>query len=344
MSNNLMSFFFVLSGFMAMHCNIETDFSDRANATGYIRRRFGKTYPIYILMYLCDLPGAIVSQIQPECGLFWLSLVSQPFLLHSWIGSQHISISNTVGWYLCTLYWLWMAFPFLNVKVVLSTHTWPKIFAIYISSVMVWILMVPFHTDYTKGVPLFRLGEFMMGCGVALTLKSKIHGSIALTGLILFFAYAMLDAQIPDLWSIEQLYGNCTLWTRKHDVLTVNPSVVLSKFSIVWAFVIHWLASSELSNHQTNNVIIRVLQFDFFRHLSSFSLELYLSHFTVAHAIKSLFDAMGIFDWWELDTMIIACYIIAYSLHLCMSQCGCYSRKSKPDHIHRAVEIAQVGV
>jgi peptidoglycan/LPS O-acetylase OafA/YrhL len=54
----LMSFFFVLSGFMAMYTNASTDFSARPAKMDYISRRFSKTYPTYLLWTLlaCRAP------------------------------------------------------------------------------------------------------------------------------------------------------------------------------------------------------------------------------------------------------------------------------------------------
>jgi peptidoglycan/LPS O-acetylase OafA/YrhL len=312
MPDSLMSFFFVLSGFVAMHCNIDVDFSDRSNAWRYIVKRFQKTYPTYILMFFADLPGTIVTRQNPECALFWISVASQPFLLHSWLGSQHISISNGVGWYLCTVYWLWMAFPFLRVRYILSEHAWIKICLLYCLSLMLWLLLAPYNIVYTRAVPVFRVFEFLMGCGVAFTLDSKLPGQLVLAGLAAFFAYCAFDFQSPGLWENEQLYGNCTLWIKRHNQ-GMTPTIILSKFAIVWAVLIHWLACTELHS-QAENAAVQILQFDVFKHLSAFSLQLYLCHYTVARFIETISKAIGIFGWWDFDTMIVACYAVAYAI------------------------------
>jgi len=306
--DNLMSFFFVLSGFVAMHTNMETDFADRACQFAYIIKRMRKTYPLYLLLFLADLPGTVIGQ-DISCPYFWVSLAAQPLLVQPWLGSQHISISNGVGWYLCTLYWLWLFFPFINVRWMLSSTPWLMIYTIYVFSVSVWVALTPYNIIYTRAVPIFRLLEFLMGCGVAFTLDCRIHGLIVLLGLGVFFGYCVLETQME--WTSEQLHGNCTLWIqRKYQ--RVNPTIVLSKFSIVWALLIHWLASKELFSPTAG--IIQLLQHDFFKSLSRFSLHLYLSHYSVACALRSASTALGIFHWWDLDTMIIACYVIAYLL------------------------------
>jgi len=312
MSDNLMSFFFVLSGFVAMYCNKETDFSDCSNAFGFIYRRIKKTFPLYCVLYLADLPATVIGSGNQQCKYFWVSLISQPFILQCWLGSQHISISNGVGWYLCTLYWLWIIFPFMHVRQMLSSYAWLKICVLYFISIALWVVLAPYNIVYTRAVPILRLFEFLMGCATVFTLDhihKRVHGLFAIFGLALFFAYSMFETQLAD--PSEPLYGNCTLWIKKHDQ-TITPTIILSKFSIVWVILIQWLASTELSSPEHHSL----LQHAFFKSLSKFSLHLYLSHYIVACLLKTVSNALGVFNWWDLDTMIIACYVVAYFLSL----------------------------
>jgi hypothetical protein len=76
-----MSFFFVLSGFVAMHSNRYVDFSCMEARVGFVRKRVSKVYPTYLIWCLVDVPGCIVSgwAVASQCWLFWLALASQPF-------------------------------------------------------------------------------------------------------------------------------------------------------------------------------------------------------------------------------------------------------------------------
>jgi len=313
MADSLMSFFFVLSGFVAMYSNTHVDFTIHENVKTYITRRLRKTYPLYIIMYLVDLPGAIITENQGGCVLFWISLASQPFLLHSWLGSHHIAISNGVGWYMCTLYWLWIAFPFLRLQQILSTYPWLKICGLYCVSVCMWIALYQYNILYTRAVPMFRLLEFMMGAAIVFTLKQRVHWGAVTSGLLCFLVYCIFDFQYPEYWENESLQGNCTLWIKRHNQ-AITPTIVLSKFSIIWVMLIHWLAAAELSSQ--GNWVICVLQYDVFKHLSKFSLQLYLSHSTVSYCLRTLFHAIGGLALWDIDVMIIACYTIAYLLYV----------------------------
>ncbi len=55
----LKSFFFVLSGFMAMYTNASTDFSAGPAKMDYISRCFSKTYPMYLLWTLFGAVGGV---------------------------------------------------------------------------------------------------------------------------------------------------------------------------------------------------------------------------------------------------------------------------------------------
>ncbi len=312
-AESLMSFFFVLSGFVAMHCNVDEDFSQLSNAKEYIKRRFRKTYPFYLLMFLVDLPGAILTKNQYGCDLSWVSFASQPLLLQSWIGAYHLGTSNIVGWYMCTLYWLWVFFPCLKVKWMLQSYPWIKIHLMYWLGVALWIVMFEYSLQSTRTVPIFRLFEFGMGCAVEFTLERKIHGVFVMIGLAMFWVYCSLDFQYPDMWYHQPSPSNCTLWPVNRDK-KISPTIVLNKFSIVWAVLIHWLAASELSS--SKNCVVQALQYEGFKHLSKYSLHLYLSHTIVATCIKTIFSAVGLFAWWDLDTLIITCYLVAYAMYV----------------------------
>ena len=176
----------------------------------------------------------------------------------------------------------------------------------YALSNALWIALAPYNIVYTRAVPIFRLLEFLMGCGVAFTLDQKIRGFFAGFGLALFYAYCMFEPRIAS--PSEALFGNCTLWITRNDQ-TVTPTIIISKFSIVWAMVIHWLAATELSGDCTS-----FLHHAIFKDLSKFSLHLYLSHYTVACLIRTISNSIHMFHYWDLDTMIFACYTIAYIL------------------------------
>ena len=320
MASHVMSFFFVLSGFMAMHCNMHTDFSDGCNAKQYIWTRFRKTFPTYLFFYLMGLPGSVLDWHEKGCDLRLLSLASQPVLISPWLGLFHIGQSNPVSWYICTLYWMWTAFPFIPCKTIFACHPWPKLFALYITSIGMWVMLARFYTEHTRSVPVFRTFEFFMGVAVAFTLEHKVHGCMVIVGLMGFVAFCVSDFFGPESWKAPSLSGSCMLWEKtnklweKTNETMVAPTVVLSLFSGVWALLIHWLAATELKAEAS--IMVKCLSFDMFKTLSTFSLEIYLSHFVFTSFVMTIFRPIGALGLWDPALMILACYAFAYAFNV----------------------------
>ena len=309
----LMCFFFVLSGFMAMHTNMDTDFSVVGAKADYIYRRLQKVYPTYIIWILLDTPGNLVYwwDFAAGCPLFWMSIASQPILLHAWLGSSHIGTTNGVSWYLCTLFWLWLVFPFVNVKTLFSARPWMSIICLYVLSILTGVLMSGFYSVNSRELPIIRLFEFLMGCCVAFTLDRPVNGWFVVLPLLCLFTYWVVTYTMPALWYIEDAPKAklCQLWPRQQQQsIILNPTLLLSMFSVVFCLVIHWLASTERSGKGG----FSMLQWDFFKSLSTFSLHIYLSHNAISTFLKFLFNQFGILSWWNTDTLMLACYLIAY--------------------------------
>jgi len=311
LANALMSFFFVLSGFMAMHTNMDTDFTSPGAKTDYIYRRLRKVYPTYLIWLILDTPGHIVHnwEFAAECKLFWVSIASQPVLLHAWLGSFHIGASNGVCWYLCTLFWLWFVFPFINTKNLFASRPWTSIACLYVVSVLSWVPMSGFNPEDSRELPIMRLCEFLMGCCVAFTLDKPINGWWVIPPLLCFIAYCTATYILTDLWAIEDIPPACQLWSRyQQEAVNLNPTLLLSMFSIVFCLIIHWLAATEKNGGQG----ISMLQWSCFKSLSKFSLHIYLSHSVVSNFLKHTSKGLGILDWWSTDTIILSCYFVAY--------------------------------
>jgi len=306
----LMSFFFVLSGFMAMYTNTATDFSAGPARMDYIRRRLSKTYPTYLIWTLLDLPGTIVKHMDfaRQCHLYWVSLASQPVLLQAWLGCYHIGSSNPVGWYLCTLFWLWFLFPFIPVKRLFSTHPWTSVACLYLASITGFLAFAGFSHMNTRSPPPLRICEFLMGCCMAFTLDKPVNGWLPLGGLLAFLAYWISTHVVQDLFHPENVAFTCALWPAVR--WRPDPFSLLSSFSIVWCLLIQWLAASELQ--ERDSTILRILHWECFKSLSTFSLQLYLSHVTIATGLITATVSMGIGDWWSSDSIILTCYGLAY--------------------------------
>jgi hypothetical protein len=309
-SEDFICFFFVLSGFVTMHSNRDTDFTLPGARRAYVVRKLTTAYPVYLAWFLVDLPGTL---LHTHCApaLVGLVLISQPLLLHSWLGVQHIATANIVGWYLCTLFWLWFLFPFLSHKALLSHRPWLRIGGLYAASVLLWaVLLDQFRFDpfYARAVPLFRLPEFLMGCATAYTLDRPLFGGDwAMVLPVLCFVVYCGATFSPEgrLWRRDDtLFDQCVLWPLRPSDAALNPSLFVGKTAPFWCLVLHYLAVREQAGAPRLPVVWDALD------ASSF--HVYISHYTVSYALLSASRLLGLFEWWSLDTLMLACYFVGH--------------------------------
>jgi peptidoglycan/LPS O-acetylase OafA/YrhL len=313
LANALMSFFFVLSGFMAMYTNTQTDFSNTGAKLDYIGRRMKKVFPMYLIWWTLDMPVGLIRSwnLADNCSLFLVSVMSQPVLLHSWLGGIRIGIVNIACWYLCTLIWLWCFFPFLCVKECLEHWPWMKMLTLYLSSILCFASLSGFHAMDVKILPIMRLSEFLMGCCIVFTLNKPVHRLWLLVSMLVFLAFSIITYVYSYLWIESPSPVVCQLWQRQEQIM-YSPRIFPSMCSILFCIPVQWLAATELRG----DAGLTWLHWDFFKSLSSFSLHVYLSHVVVTNYLRSVFDLFGILHWWSSSTLILTCYLTAYQFSI----------------------------
>jgi len=317
---DVMSFFFVLSGFVTAYSHAGEEPRDRLE---YLGRRVGKMLPPFLLSCLLDLPGAAITQYRAGCDLFWPASALQLFLLSPWTGLSHIARLNGVSWYLECLVWLWMAFAFLKIDLVL--RGWRAAAGLYVLSWLLYYAAGPLTEINKHGLPALRLPEFCIGCCVASTLgpEQRLGGRIVRAAGLCFAVYYVLhylvfaermpaDADVCRPWPVNDwAYGSFYL------------GQFYSKASLVWAVLIHCAACLELDGDDT--FVLRCLTHPLFSTLSAFSMHLYLYHELVAASIMGVSGRVGV--QWTLDLLILACYCVSFvffaivhpSLHWCLA-------------------------
>jgi hypothetical protein len=148
-----------------------------------------------------------------------------------------------------------------------------------------------------------------MGACITFTLEKPVNGWLVLACLLCFLGYWILTRAMPDLFAQEDVSLICALWPAIRS-WRPDPSSLLSSFSIVWCLLVQWLAASELK--EQDSFVLRILHWECFKSLSAFSLQLYLSHITIAMGLVSATAAVGVTDWWSTDSLILSCYGLAY--------------------------------
>jgi peptidoglycan/LPS O-acetylase OafA/YrhL len=313
----LMSFFFVLSGFVATH-------SQKTNGAyhGYLTKRLKKTYPFYFLMWILGLPQYFVNMYvgnKLNCmPQRWTYIILQPFCLNTLLGWTFDG-SNIPSWYYSSLVLIWALYSCLDVKKWIGGAPLPWILALYIASLLLSYPFFIFDGQSIQQMPFLHAFEFFMGCAAAMSVDqgTLIRGEIPAILLIVYIAYACCTAQWPHIWkhSVINEEKTCDFWQHQSEHVFI-PGKLMTVTSIVWVFVIQWLACSELKGDL--NVATRILTLDVFKSLAKFSLHIYLSHAVTGVWLEETLRALNILDWFSKDFHILFVYCTSYacSIHI----------------------------
>ena len=336
---DIMSFFFVLSGFVVMYASEKNSFSTWKSKTSFIMRRMQQAYPVFLFCWLCCLPVLFVEWHLGirDCWARKVCTFIQLGMLDVWAGCGFANTVLGVSWYLSCLVWLWIFFPFaknaLDNLFLKDEYIWTKMSIINAAWAFAFYIMWQ-HDIYTIiGFPPLRLGEFIIGCGASCALKKETPFFLA--GHRFWFPFFI----IISIYAIQQTdhgmsfmclhenahHSDCSLWRAgQEQIPSSSPCITVlekigNKYALVWAAVIHGIARTELNNDQFN-WITRLMHADIFKFLNGFSLTLYLGHVNTVCAIRWLGTAM--FDWnadeWSDDTMLFLVYLSCYFIH-CMA-------------------------
>lgn len=315
-STDLMSFFFVLSGFAAAYSRGESE-----PGRSFFSRRMRKTYPLYLASWLADFPGGTYNNFVNErltCDVeFWAYSASQLLCIQSWL-AWGIGGINYPSWYIGTLVWIWAAFSLCDFRCLVVSWPLTKAALLYATSLGACLLLVQFDSDNTKQLAPIRLLEFYMGCAVESSVRTgstRVNGWVATLACLLYAVNACLSVELGSDWNPRAMNktATCDFWQRT-DAINIRPGKLVTVTSAIWAVVIHWLASSEL--HGLRGRVPEALQWDVFKSLSSFSLQVYLTHAVTWRLLASAATGLGVFSWLAKDWAIIVCYAAAYATHL----------------------------
>jgi hypothetical protein len=310
-SNCLMSFFFVLSGFVSMYT---TNGKDKS----YFMRRIQKTYPFYILMWIAGLPTTILGALYHNKCVVQTGIYTalQPLCLEVFLGWQ-VDGSNIPAWYYTVLVFLWLIHSNCDLKYWIYDHPLKFMVLFYVISVAFSVLFFYFDRESVKQLPLFRILEFFMGGAAAISFKKgyMMSGKIAGFLFVIYCVFTVFTTSEPSYWADDIWHnGTCTFW-KQYDEFKFRPNGLITITSVIWAIIIHWLACCECSGEY--NVVMNVLRYDFFKSLSMFSLQLYLSHWvTTTTILYRVLVELGIFHWFSKEFRMLFAYVSSYWLYV----------------------------
>ena len=325
-SIDLMSFFFVLSGFVCMYAHKDGNFPQKADCIRYFLGKLAKMYPIYFLLLLVNLATHDIH----DNPWFWGCFVADIFVVSPWMYCEKSGGSRGVGWYLSVMFWLWMMFPFLCGKMdnMFRANTWRKIIFLYLISLLPWIYLWfrPWEfMDYSI-IPLFRLPEFVIGCALNFTLHQRIRTRWFVLVCLFLSAYYVAEflvfPQYPLCMGLAnhiRIAHNPLSYELYTDYNGCSPiwSIARSRMALGWAVLIQWVACTELQGGSTF-----FLQWDVFKSLSVFSLQVYMGHDAFSGLLMGFAKLMGpVNRLFQMDTMMIGTYALCYLFYLFVQPC-----------------------
>lgn len=187
-SNLSVSIFFVLSGLLLAYRH--RDWHEKYTIPKRINfslRKIRKLYGLHIATMTLTLIPLVVYHLERAVSLI-IKTILNVLLLQTWVPIIAINVSlNGVAWFLSVIAFLYFCFPGIayRLKGIYSTK---KLAA---ASVIIWIFMlftalcfIGFHgidgnffKYFTKFCPLFRLGDFTIGCIWGRILKLNENGT-----------------------------------------------------------------------------------------------------------------------------------------------------------------------
>ena len=282
---DLMSFFFVLSGFVLTHTHQHNDLSTWAAKRAFWWRRWSKTYPLFFMFWTFSLVNALANGHLPESTCCWVQLV----FFDGWIHCDFLDIFNAPSWYISALAWAWLWFPWLLPTLCRAASTvgpWILMTCLWAIALGTNTAMLSQGLIYGYSFPGLRIFEFAIGCVAATTIHTRLHWLLAVgPALLLLACYATMFsfslgrddayARTEFYWAVPDSFGSVYKWY----------TAFVTKTALVWAALIHWLATSELLGH--SHWLSATLRDSPILHtLSDFSLHLYLGHQNVFMVAK----------------------------------------------------------
>lgn len=283
-ANAGVSYFFVLSGFVMI---IAYHKKQRISAFEYLRNRFARIYPLYMLALLLfigyRLVGTNVSVLMDEVLL-------SSFMIQSWIPGKVLQL-NFPGWSLSVELFFYISFPIL-FNVLYRKFGWKQLlipcilFFVLSQVVFIYFYESSFYTGFKTAshdllfyFPVMHLNEFILGNIAGLFLVNKkdwktqnnsiyILLSIIACGVLLTFSNAMI-------------FHNGLL-------------------SVIFLPLILWIASD-------SSWIARISQKKFFVHLGEISYGVYILQVPVFLVTRRILIYMEI----ENKTMIFYAALLA---------------------------------
>jgi peptidoglycan/LPS O-acetylase OafA/YrhL len=211
-------FFFLISGFILAY-----NYADRPmlSKRAFYLARFARIYPVYLLVLVFSIPFLLQEWQAHTPADFYRGLILAPLTLQAW-NPTLATFWNTVAWTVPAEFLLYALFPFILILIRRQGHRIATPGSIAIAILALWVIGILPHTIYLflnpdhltapatrftyafwlralKYTPPMYICTFIAGILLARlhatislsALRRSLFALAALTGLALFFAFAV---------------------------------------------------------------------------------------------------------------------------------------------------------
>lgn len=264
------SFFFILSGFV-----LTWSYREGSSPRTFYWHRIARIWPLHLLT---SALAVFAPPLTPATAFNWTSVPFVASLTQAWIpASPFLGSYNGVSWSLSCEAFFYLVFPVLLPKMALSTRVSRVMIAVpllmLLMSLGLTVVSSVAAADYLLGsMPLYRLGEFVLGIGLA---KVMSHGWVPRfsPGQAAFLLFALYLG----------LFGLSHLLDRPVPVTLANLILVPAFLAIIAA-----CSQADLSG------TTRLLGSPALIRLGQWSFALYLVHELVLRFAKPYANAPGL--------------------------------------------------
>ena len=313
-THQAVSFFFVLSGFILTY--VYKKFDSYASIRRFLLARFARVWPLHcttLLLTIFVFSGWFSHQAKSLTAIedFWLPLVSNLFLLQSWIPLSKFFYSfNAVSWSISTEFGFYLLFPLLLAG---FNRNWP----LKLAGTMVFTIAMVLLLNYLSvkdimtilGIvvhnPISRSFEFTSGMVMAIfynrikhTYSPGLAVATAIETTALIGVLTGMSLSLPLGQFIFSTFGN----PGRFWVVVGNANVIfVAPFIMIMA-----LAKGQLS---------RILSKSVFVFLGEISFSVYLLHQIMIRVYSSSFEKFIVTPiWFTYSYFIILLLLGSYIL------------------------------
>ena len=283
------SFFFILSGFV-----LTWSHRDQDRAPTFYWKRFSRVWPLHALTTLLAM---LVPSLSAPTTV-WAALPFVLTLTQSWLPIGYEATFNGVSWSLSCEAFFYLLFPFLVSKLLRRRRMGHFAAVLYgvilVLGICISVSIPTPAANYILGTtPLYRLGEFVLGICLALTVKRgwrprfTVSHAVGLSAILYFSLLVVSFIGSGNPGSVPVTYAD----------LTMAPGFLA---------IIAAAANKDLSGQNgalSSRTLVR---------LGRWSFALYLVHELVIRVAKPLIDGLGL-AWAAAAAVLVVGVSVALS-------------------------------